>query len=166
MAVADVQGWFGRYLDVFAACGRGDREDAGALLEFYCVPLVLASDQGVLALTSEDEVLRMVGQQVEELCAASYHGSEVLAAHGKSSTGFQPSYADLFVRRRADGSEIARANSTSAGANGASAALDLPDHRWRAGPAHLGARPSQRLSHGTPPGVRHAPRLRRGSAQY
>jgi hypothetical protein len=88
MDVADVQGWFGRYLDVFAACGRGDREDAGALLEFYCVPLVLASDQGVLALTSEDEVLRMVGQQVEGLCAASYHGSDVLAAQGSPQPGF------------------------------------------------------------------------------
>jgi hypothetical protein len=66
----------------------------------------------VLALTSEDEVLRMVGQQVEGLCAASYHGSEVLAAHVQVLNRASAVARGSFVRRRADGSEIARVNAT------------------------------------------------------
>ena len=43
--------WFDAYLRVFAACGRGDSDDLRALLEFYGVPLVLATEDAAGPLT-------------------------------------------------------------------------------------------------------------------
>ena len=48
--------WFGEYLDVFAACGRGERETS-ALLGYYGVPLLLSTDGGFFAVTSADQVV-------------------------------------------------------------------------------------------------------------
>jgi hypothetical protein len=44
----DVGRWFGEYLKVFEACGRGE-SDARSLLAYYGVPLLVASDDGFLA---------------------------------------------------------------------------------------------------------------------
>jgi hypothetical protein len=50
----DVGRWFAEeYLDAFAACGRGER-DAASLLDYYGVPLLLATDDGFFALTGDD----------------------------------------------------------------------------------------------------------------
>jgi hypothetical protein len=72
----DVSRWFGEYLDAFAACGRGER-DTASLLAYYGVPLLLTTDDGFFALTSDDQVVAAVHQQVDGMRAAGYHRSEI-----------------------------------------------------------------------------------------
>ena len=76
---SDVSRWFGEYLDAFAACGRGERGTA-LLLAFYGVPLLLTTDGGFFALTSDDQVVAGVQQQVDEMRAAAYDRSEILGS--------------------------------------------------------------------------------------
>ncbi len=45
---SDVRKWIGEYLDAFAACGRGDG-DAASLLAYYGVPLLVTTDDGLIA---------------------------------------------------------------------------------------------------------------------
>jgi len=56
----DIGAWFDAYLEAFGACGRGDTDDPKALLGLYNVPLLLTSDDGSLALTTEDDVTRAI----------------------------------------------------------------------------------------------------------
>jgi hypothetical protein len=74
---SDVSRWFGEYLDVFAACGRGER-DTASLLGYYGVPLLLTTDEGSFALTSDDQVVAALQQQVDGMRAAAYDRSEVI----------------------------------------------------------------------------------------
>jgi hypothetical protein len=69
--------WSGEYLDVFAACGRGER-DTASLLAYYGVPLLLTTDAGFFALTSDDQVVAAVQQQVDGMRAAAYDRSGVI----------------------------------------------------------------------------------------
>ena len=71
--------WFGEYLDVFAACCRGER-DAAALLGYFGVPLLLTTDGGCFALTSEEQVVAGLQPQVGQMRAAGYARTEVLGA--------------------------------------------------------------------------------------
>jgi hypothetical protein len=77
----DLRRWFGAYLEVFEACGRGSENGFGRLLDYYDVPFLLSSDDGVLSLTSEAEVRRALQQQIDGMRAAGYHRSEVLESH-------------------------------------------------------------------------------------
>ena len=76
---SDVSRWFGEYLDAFAACGRGETGTA-SLLAYYGVPLLLTIDDGFFALTSDDQVVAAVQQQVEGMRAAGYARSEILGS--------------------------------------------------------------------------------------
>ena len=60
---ADVDRWFGEYLNAFAACGRGESQ-ASSLLAYYGVPLLLSTDDGFVALTTGDDVASMAQRQV------------------------------------------------------------------------------------------------------
>lgn len=64
MNATDVSRWFGEYLEVFEACGRGDSE-ARSLLAYYGVPLVAATDDGFAALSTEDQVVAVAQQQID-----------------------------------------------------------------------------------------------------
>jgi hypothetical protein len=61
---AEVTGWFEEYLDVFAACGRGERH-VDSLLAYYGVPLLFTGDDGYFALTRDDQVRSAVQRQVD-----------------------------------------------------------------------------------------------------
>ncbi len=74
---SDVSRWFGEYLDAFAACGRGE-SGTGSLLGYYGVPLLLTTGGGFFALTSGDQVVAAVQQQVDGMRAAAYDRSEIL----------------------------------------------------------------------------------------
>jgi hypothetical protein len=50
------------------ACGRGE-SDTAALLAYYGVPLLLTTDGGFVALTSGDQVVAAVQQQVDGMRA-------------------------------------------------------------------------------------------------
>lgn len=103
--------WFGEYLDAFAACGRGENEPA-SLLTYYGVPLLLTTDNGYLALASDDQVMTMARRQVEGMLADHYHHSDVLGLEVVRLNAVCALCRGRFSRRRADGSEINRLAAT------------------------------------------------------
>jgi hypothetical protein len=108
---SDVGRWFGEYLDAFAACGRGER-DTAALLAYYGVPLLVTTDDGLFALTTDDQVVAVVRQQVDGMRAAAYDRSEILDSEVTVLNSASALYRGTFSRRRSDGSEINRLTMT------------------------------------------------------
>ena len=108
---SDVSGWFGEYLDAFAACGRGEK-DTALLLDYYGVPLLLTTDGGFFALTSGDQVVAAVQQQVDPMRAAAYDRSEVLDSEVFVLNSTSALYRGTFSRQRSDGGEISRLSAT------------------------------------------------------
>ena len=103
----DLDTWFGEYLDVFAACGRGE-SDTSSLLTYYGVPLILMTDEGVLCLTSEEHVVAAVQQQVDGMRAANYDHSEILTSDITVLNAMSALYRGEFSRQKRDGEEISR----------------------------------------------------------
>lgn len=128
----DVDRWFGQYLDVFASCGRGER-DAASLLAYYGVPLLLATDDAFVALTSDDQVIAAAQRQIDGMRAADYHHSDVLRSEVTVLNATSALYRGAFSRRRADGSQISQLTVTylvtdgSAGRRISALALHTPD---------------------------------------
>ena len=106
-----VSRWFGEYLDAFAACGRGE-SDTSALLEYYGVPLLLTTDGGFFALTSDDQVVAAVQGQVDGMRAASYARSEILGSKVTVVNSTSALYRGTISRQRSDGSEINQLTAT------------------------------------------------------
>ena len=105
----EVSQWLGEYASAFVACGRGQSGPA-SLLAYYGVPLLLTTDDGFFALTSDDQVVAAVQQQVDGMRAAGYDHSEILSSELtvlNSTSAFYP-----FSRHRRDGSEISRLTTT------------------------------------------------------
>ena len=97
--------WFGEYLDVFAACCRGER-DTGALLGTSVYPLLLTTDGGYFALASEEQVVAGLQPQVGQMRAAGYARSEILGAEITVLNATSALYQGKISRQRGDGSEI------------------------------------------------------------
>jgi hypothetical protein len=108
---SDVSRWFGDYLDAFAACGRGE-SDTASLLACYGVPLLLTTDDGFFALTSDDQVVAVAQQQVDGMRAAGYGRSEVLDSQVTVLNSTSALYRGTFSRQRSDGGEISRLTAT------------------------------------------------------
>lgn len=103
----DVTRWFGEYLDAFAACGRGEK-DATSLLAYYGVPLLLATDDAFVALTTEDQVIAAAQRQIDGMLAADYDHSDVLSSQVTVVNATSALYRGAFSRQRADGTEISQ----------------------------------------------------------
>ena len=108
---AEVTGWFEEYLDVFAACGRGERH-VDSLLAYYGVPLLFTGDDGYFALTSDDHVRSAVQRQVDGMLADHYDHSTVLGFQITPLNAASALYEGRFSRRRKDGSEITQLAAT------------------------------------------------------
>ena len=106
-----VDRWFDEYLDSFAACGRGESQPS-SLLAFYGVPLLLSTDDGLVALTTSDDVLAMAQRQVDGMRAADYDHSEVLDFDVSPLNSVCVLVRGRFSRRRRDGNEIGRLTAT------------------------------------------------------
>jgi hypothetical protein len=65
------------YVKTFAACVVGEQEIA-KLLACYGVPLIITSDDGVIALTTDSQVATVIQGQVDGLRALRYRGTRVL----------------------------------------------------------------------------------------
>ena len=102
----DVADWFDRYLATFVALCRGEREDAEAVLEYYSVPLLVTGDTASWFVTT-DEVLAVVRGQMSAMREAGFDRSEMSGPRTVALNGTGTWFAADFVRRRADGSEIA-----------------------------------------------------------
>jgi hypothetical protein len=111
MDSGEVSGWFGEYLEAFAACGRGEAETA-SLLAYYGVPLLLTTDDGVFALTSGEQVVAAVQRQVDGMRAAGYARSETLSSEITVLNAKSALYRGTFCRRKSDGNEIGRLTAT------------------------------------------------------
>ena len=105
MDSSDVTRWFGEYLDVFAACCRGER-DTAALLGYFGVPLLLTTDGGYFALASEEQVVAGLQPQIGQMRAAGYARSEILGAEITVLNATSALYQGKISRQRGDGSEI------------------------------------------------------------
>ncbi|WP_448624811.1 DUF6841 family protein [Geodermatophilus sp. URMC 64] len=107
-----VRSWFQAYLADFIALGRGDDDDARRLLAHYGVPLLVSTDSGSVSLSDEDLVLAAARQQIAGMRAAGYDRSEELSAATTVVNRTCALHRAAFVRLRADGSEIARVDTT------------------------------------------------------
>jgi hypothetical protein len=96
---------------VFAACGRGERDTAD-LLGYYGVPLLVTTSAGYFALTSEEQVVATLQQQVDGMRAAAYDRTEILAAEVTALNAASALYRATFSRQRSDGSEVGRVSRT------------------------------------------------------
>jgi hypothetical protein len=116
---SDVSRWFGEYLDAFAACGRGEH-DTASLLAYYGVPLLLTTDDGCFALTSDDQVAAAAQQQVDGMRAADYDHSEVLHFEVEVTilNATSALYRGTCSRQRGNGGEISRLTATYLVADG------------------------------------------------
>ena len=99
--------WFREYLSAFAACGRGESE-AASLLAYYGVPLLMSTDDGLVGLTTGDEVTAMAQRQVDGMRAAEYDHSDVLDFEISLVNAVTALCRGSFSRRRRDGTEIGR----------------------------------------------------------
>jgi len=115
---SDVSQWFGEYLDAFGACGRGER-DTGSLLAYYGVPLLVTTDEGSFALTSGDDVVATLRQQVDGMRAAGYSRTEILGSEVTVLNSTSALYRGTLSRQRSDGGEISRLTATYVVTDGA-----------------------------------------------
>jgi hypothetical protein len=104
--------WFDKYLSAFAACGRGESDDLDALLAYYGVPLVLTTEAAALVLTTKDEVLSTIGQQIDSMRAAGYDRSGTLSSELNPLNATTALHTAEFSRRSRDGTEIGRLRAT------------------------------------------------------
>jgi hypothetical protein len=104
---SDVNQWFGEYLGAFAACGRGESE-VDSLLTYYGVPLLITTDGGFFALTSEEQVVAAVQPQIDGMRAAGYARSEVLGSQVTALNAASALYRGTFAYHGSDGREIRR----------------------------------------------------------
>lgn len=112
MTAEEAERWFGEYLDRFAAVGRGAIEDPSVLLRFYGAPLLVTSDGGAGWFADEEALHALVRGQAEAMRSSGYDASEVLSLDITVLNATSVLVRGSFVRRRADGSEIARLGAT------------------------------------------------------
>ena len=108
---SEVSRWFGEYLDAFATCGRGE-SDTDSLLAYFGVPLLLTTDNGFYAATSDDQVVAALQPQVDGMRAAGYNRSEILVSEVTVLNSTSALYRGTFSRQRSDGTQINRLTAT------------------------------------------------------
>lgn len=111
--------WFEEYLEAFAACGRGERETE-SLLPYYGVPLLVSTDHGFVALTTEEQVLAAVGQQIDQMRSARYARTEVLTSEVTVLNAASALYRWTVSRQGHESNEITRQTFTDLLSGGAS----------------------------------------------
>ena len=93
------------YLEGFAACVRGEHELA-TLLTFYGVPLIITSDDGVIALTTDSDVATVIQGQVDGLRAMRYSSTRVLQSEVVDLNAVSALYRASLARYDDQGDEI------------------------------------------------------------
>jgi hypothetical protein len=100
-----VNSWFDDYFETFSACARGDR-DMSELLRRYGVPLILATDDGVTTLMTDDEAAAVMQSLADGLRANGFHHTELLHSEVSVLNATSAIYRGSMSRRSADGAEI------------------------------------------------------------
>jgi uncharacterized NTF2-like protein DUF6841 len=104
----EAERWFAAYLADFVALGRGDITDRRRILDHYGVPMLVSTDEGTMFLADEQQVLSVMGRQIDGVHAEGYDRTEELAAQTTALNATCAIHHGRFARLRADGSEIAR----------------------------------------------------------
>lgn len=110
MDSGSVRRWFDDYLQVFAAAVRGERPIAD-LLACYAVPLMITTDDGVVPLTTAEQVAAVIQGQVDGLRAQHYRSTAPLGAEVTEVTEVNACsalYRGAFVRYDTRGAELGR----------------------------------------------------------
>jgi len=107
-----VTNWFTRYLEEFAALGRGDVADERRILAYYGVPMVFSGVDGSEVLASEDDVLAVTRRQITALKAADYARTEEISAHTTILNSSCALRHSRFVRFSRDNNEFGRVAAT------------------------------------------------------
>jgi hypothetical protein len=104
---SEVSRWFEEYLEAFGACGRGEAETF-SLLAYYGVPLLVTTDDGAFAQTTDAAVVAMLQRQIDGARAAGYARTETLASEVTVLNAKSALVRETLSRRKGDGSEINR----------------------------------------------------------
>ncbi len=99
--------WIQDYVGTFAACARG-QQDVQALLDYWGVPLLLATKDGFVPLASRNEVAATAQKQIDRLRAAGYDHTELVKFDITSLDRKSAWCRGEFSWQRVDGDEIAR----------------------------------------------------------
>ena|SRR6185503_13065348 len=105
MDAGAVNRFLNEYLEAFAACVRGEREIA-SLLAYYGVPLIITSDDGVIALTTDSDVVTVIQSQVDGLRGLRYRRTEVLQSQVTGLNATSALYRASLARSDDTGNEI------------------------------------------------------------
>lgn len=107
----EVRQWFDGYVDAIAMCGRGE-SDVSSLLAYCGIPLMFATDDRYVALTTEEQVAAALQQQIDGMRAADYDHSETLGSQTTVLNGTSALHRGTWSRRRRDGGEIGQVTAT------------------------------------------------------
>ena len=108
MDAQSIEPWIAKYIEAFTACGRG-MASVDTLFEFYGVPLLFTSDNGLMALATREEVTAVIQSMIEGMRAADYDHSVALSVPKVSVVNdISALYEASFARFSSDGSEINR----------------------------------------------------------
>jgi hypothetical protein len=103
---ADAVGrWINEYLSTFAACARGGG-DMASLLGHFGVPMIVTTDEGVVALMTDDEAAAVMQSQIDGLRALHFDHSQVLQSEVTVLNATSALFRATLSRRNADGAEI------------------------------------------------------------
>jgi hypothetical protein len=108
MDESKIRSWFDQYLTMLAGLGRGETDNLRAVLDYYGVPLLVATEDTAQALIAEDDVIGFAGQQVEGMRAASVERIETIASEITALNSHAVLLNGDFARRRLDGSAVAQ----------------------------------------------------------
>jgi hypothetical protein len=103
----DVRGWFGRYLEAYAACGRGESATE-SLLDWYALPFLVTTDAGFAALPTADQVVGAVQPQIDGMLAGRFARTDVEAEDVSVLNATSALVRGTFSHRDRDGREIRR----------------------------------------------------------
>ncbi|MBI3223803.1 MAG: hypothetical protein HYZ39_01970 [Mycolicibacterium cosmeticum] len=115
---AAVRRWFDNYLETFAAAARGE-QDLSTLLTRYAVPLLITTDDGVVPLTTTDQVASVIQGQVDGLRAQRYARTSALNIEVSVLNASSALCRGSFVREDVAGAELDRPVVTYLVADGA-----------------------------------------------
>jgi hypothetical protein len=104
--------WFRSYLRTFTALGRNQRNDVGALLAFFGVPVILTTNSRTAIVTSESTLVSILGAQVQALRNAGYGAAVANHLHTRTINRHAMILESDWTRYDTDGCVLAKFQAT------------------------------------------------------
>jgi hypothetical protein len=106
--VAEVRAWYDGYFRIFARLGRGESSDLEALADLFATPTILVTDERCLTVADRAGLLRVLGDQVEQLRRAGYSRSDTHRLEVRALNERAALVEGTFSRHDEQGREYAR----------------------------------------------------------